>query len=877
MKNKHIHRIIGTIVFIISVIQFTITAQVSVSFWDPGELSAAAYLMQVPHPPGGPLFSMVGRVFYMLPIPGEIGFRMNMVSVIASAFTVLLLYLVAVRIIVNFKREQNSNSLDNLGTYLAAAIGALTLSFSDTFWFNAVESNYFAASTLLYAIVVWLMLVWNEKADEPGSERYLLLIAYVAGLSAGLHLMSVLTIFVVGITVVLRKYIQNDRDCLKSVYILIGHTLLLLFIAIVIWNGEKTLQPPTQEETHAFDIKFITALAVASIAVIIIFRKKIVTRNSYYAGLLVGSIALAVVFPGIIRYVPALLLAIAGDHLETGLLVLIGLIATIGAIAYWAMKQKRIVVSLSLIAVIIAMLGFTTYAMIVIRANANPQMNENHPKSFAQLVSYLNREQYGDFPIFKRRWSPEPEKAGIYTDYRSDLDFFWRYQMDHMFQRYVFWNFIGRASHNQDAGVDWKGYFGVPFFLGLWGLYWHFRKDWKMASIFLILFILMGYLITFYQNQQQPQPRDREYFYCGAYFVFALWIAIGIRGLLDVVREKLSNSSFVKPVFFSVLAISTLFVPARMLQVNYFTHDRSKNWVPWDFAYNLLQTCEKDAILFTQGDNDTFPLWYLQDVESVRRDIRIVNLSLVNTEWYIEQIKGKPAYAEAKTVLMNLPDSYTTNPQLIAWESRNVDIPISQDAIKRYREDGGILDTSVINQGKITFLLRNTVQFGNTKALRVQDVAVFDIIIAAEWRRPIYFAVTCSPDAKLGLDDYLWFKGLAWKLEPRKSSSSNYGIDPKIMEANLLYEPDSYSKTPQYGFKFREVSNPNVFFDESTERIITSYRSVFKALAMYYMNAEKRADKSMQILDKMEELIPHKKILLGWEFAWELARFYNSL
>ena len=206
------------------------------------------------------------------------------------------------------------------------------------------------------------------------------------------------------------------------------------------------------------------------------------------------------------------------------------------------MKQKRMILALSLTACIIAVLGFTTYTMIVIRANANLPMNENHPKSFAQLITYLNREQYGDFPMFQRRWSTEPEKAGIYTNYSSDLDFFLKYQMNHMFQRYVAWNFIGRVSHDQDADWTWKGFFGIPFFLGLFGLYTHFRKDWKMATVFLITFILMGYLITYYQNQQQPQPRDREYFYCGAYFVFALWIALGIKGLLDLVQEKLATA-----------------------------------------------------------------------------------------------------------------------------------------------------------------------------------------------------------------------------------------------------------------------------------------------------------------------------------------------
>ena len=878
MNHKILHRAIGAFVLIVSAIQYILTAQVSVSFWDPGELSAAACLLQVPHPPGGPLFSIVGRVFYMLPIPGDLGFRMNLVSALSSAFTVLMLYLITVKVIENYRGKIKGISLASVGTYLAAAIGALTLSFSDTFWFNASEANYFAASMLMYSSILWLMMEWNEKADEPGSERYLLMIAYISGLSAGLHLMSVLTIIIVGIVVVLRKYVTNDQQCLESSFALLGHGVLLFVVAAFIWAGEKATQAPTQEMTSAFEKKFILAMVIASLIFLVIFRKKIIHKNSIYLALLVGGIAFVVIFSGIIRYFPKLLLYIAGDHLEAGLLVLLGVMIVGGLGAYWALKQRRTILALSLAAVLIAVFGFTTYTMIVIRANATLPMNENHPKSFAQLITYLNREQYGDFPMFQRRWSNEPEKAGIYSNYTSDLDFFLKYQMNHMFQRYVAWNFIGRASHDQDGDWTWKGFYGIPFFLGLFGLYTHFRKDWKMASVFFITFILMGYLITYYQNQQQPQPRDREYFYCGAYFVFALWIALGVKGLLDLVQEKIAQQSFAKPAFYGVLVLCTLFVPARMLQVNYFTHDRSKNWIPWDFAYNVLQTCDQDAILFTQGDNDTFPLWYIQDVEGVRRDVRIVNLSLVNTSWYIKLMKGESAYPEAKAVPMSMPDSYIENIQPIAWEPRTVALPISKEAIQQYQEKKGVvLDTSVTNNERINFLLKNTMQFGQTKALRVQDIAVFDIIMANDWKRPIYFATTCSPDAKIGLDEYMWFKGLTWKLEPMKASQANYGVDPALLEANLLHEPTGFSKTLQSGYKFRGIADPKVFIDENTSRIISNYRSAFRGLAAYYMNVERNPQKSSEILDKMESIMPHKKIPLGWEYAWEMAGLFNVL
>jgi len=280
MKTNTVQRIIGAFVLLISSIQMIITTQVSVSFWDPGELSAAAYRMQVPHPPGGPLFSLVGRIFYMLPIPGSLGFRMNLVSALASAFTVLFLYLIIIKVIEAYKGKPEHVSFDALATCIIAAIGALTLSFSDTFWFNAAEANYFASSTFLYSSMLLLMLIWNEHADEPGSERYLLLIAYIAGLSGGLHLMSVLTIVIVGVWVVLRKYTENDQECLQSLYVLIGHVLFLFIIAAILWSGQTDNTPPAAAALQAFETKFKIAMIIGTIIVLGLFRKKIFVKSS---------------------------------------------------------------------------------------------------------------------------------------------------------------------------------------------------------------------------------------------------------------------------------------------------------------------------------------------------------------------------------------------------------------------------------------------------------------------------------------------------------------------------------------------------------------------------------------------------------------------
>ena len=415
--------------------------------------------------------------------------------------------------------------------------------------------------------------------------------------------------------------------------------------------------------------------------------------------------------------------------------------------------------------------------------------------------------------------------------------------------------------------------FGIPFLIGLLGLYFHFKKDWKTATVFLALFIFMGYLIAFYQNQQQPQPRDREYFYPGAYFVFALWIALGIKGIFDLLQQQRNVFLRSRPAFLSVAVIAALLIPGRMLQVNYFTHDRSRNWAPWDFAYNLLQTCAKDAILFTNGDNDTFPLWYLQDVEGVRRDVRVVNLSLVNTPWYVQQMKNKPYYSEALPVPISIPDARIPDLMPVAWEPSKEELPVPPEVFASF----GVTDTALIRSGKIEFMMNNTLQFGSAKAIRVQDLMVRDIVFTTGWKRPIYFAVTCAPDSKIGLDQYLWYEGLAWRLEPKTVQGPDQGVNAAELETNLFHEPQGFSRTPERGYKWRGIGDPTIFFDENTSRLMANYRSAFMRLSLYTANVVHDKSKSVATLDLMEKLIPQSKFPMEWELQSDIASFYYRL
>ena len=871
MNQKLIHRVLGAVVFLISAVQFFLTIQPSVSFWDPGELSAAAYLLQVPHPPGGPLFSLVGRLFYLLPLPGDPGFHMNAVSALASAISVLLLYLVAVRLINNTRKREPQSSLEMFGTYASAAIGALALSFCDTFWFNGVEANYFAASTLLYSTMLWLMMVWYEKADQPGSAKYLLMVAYLVGLSAGVHLMSVPAFFTVMMVFIFRRYVTNDAVTRQTAYIFAGHVLVLLLVAFAMWGSMTSTHIPSPEEFHAYDLKFVIIMGVISAVIMLIFRKKIFQRDSFYTPILVAGVTLGLAYPGVIKMLPSFIHTLSRDDSTLGVIILLAVLGGLGYLAYRSGKSQRTLIHLGAMAALFVILGFSTYTMIMIRANAHTPMNENEPKDFSSLLSYLNREQYGDFPIFQRRWTPDGDRQKTWTAYSSDLDFFLRYQMNHMFNRYVLFNFAGRLSREQDANWSAAQLYGIPFLVGLFGLYWHFRKDWRMGATFLILFIIMGYLITFYQNQQEPQPRERDYFYAGAYFVFTLWIALGVRGILDLVAERLREPRKIAAGFAGVLVLAAVFIPGHMAVSNWHTHDRSKNWVPWDCSYNILQSCAKDAILFTNGDNDTFPLWFLQDVEGVRRDVRVVNLSLVNTPWYIEQLKHEQPYGALK-VPVSIPDDKIAGIQIMAWDPQVVALAVPKAAYAQF----GVTDTAITNRGQIQWQMNNTIQFGQTKALRVQDIMVLSIIQANQWQRPIYFAVTCSPDSRIGLDQYMRFCGLAWQLVPMKASAGDMGIDAAVLHESLFNEPEGFSRTPRYGFKFRCTQDTTVFFDESEVRMLSTLRSSFRALAVYDLNAEQKPDEAATVLRRMEQAVPWSSVPASLEETVDFAFVYQQ-
>ena len=892
MSEKLLHRIIGGCVFFIAGLVYFLTVQPSVSFWDCGEFIASADLMQVPHPPGTPFFLILGRFFSMIPFADNIAFRVNTVSVLSSAFTILFAYLVAVKLIQNYKQVKHESLLDALFTYLSAAIGALSLAFAQTFWFNAVEAEVYAFSTFFIGIVTWLIMVWFEKADEPDSEKYIILIFYLIGLATGVHLMAVLAIVPIMMMIMIRKYMIDESEFKSTVYIFLGHAGIILLVGFAMWAAQDSSSIPTQEEYKAVDLRFLITFVVITVVYMGIFYKRIFSRNSFYVPIILGGIALVAVYPGIVKYVTKLVTMIGGDHIIVDSLLIAGILAGLLYLLYYTKKEKKETFNLVVKSFLFAFIGFSSYAMIIIRANQDPPINLNSPKTFSEVVSYLNRDQYGDFPTFKRRFTGEPSQQVVYNNYSSDLDFLWTYQMNHMFTRYLLWNYAGRTSTNQDDGIDiypfnsignflgapfgltFRGdnlnsLYAIPFLLGLLGVYFHFKKDWKMASVFMVMFIFLGLLTAFYQNQQEPQPRERDYFYVGAFFVYSIWIALGVRGIIDLIGTEVKNKALRAPISAITIVLAFLFVPANMLATNYHEQNRSNNFVPWDYSYNLLQSVAPNAILFTNGDNDTFPLWYLQDVEGVRRDVRIANLSLMNTPWYILQLKNTTPHG-AKKVEMSMSDADIERINPVRFDPMNISVDVPQDLLEKYQ----VTDTSMIKSGKLTWRMNNTVTYGNIKAVRVQDLVVLDIIRSHHWERPIYFAATVSDDSKIDLDNYLEMEGLAFRLVPKRSSNPYTFVNEEILHKQLFNEPEGFSKDYQPGFKFRGLDDPTIFFDSNHQRLTQNYRSSFLKLAFYYLNEVNQPQKAVETLDEMEQKIPRHNIEIDYRILFDVGNMY---
>ncbi|NTU57307.1 MAG: DUF2723 domain-containing protein [Chlorobiaceae bacterium] len=811
MNHRKLNRIIAAVMFLAAEIVFFSTMAPTFSFWDCGEVIATSRTLGIPHPPGAPLFLLIGHLFSQIPLFHDIGARINLVSTLESSATVMLVYLIIVRLITIYRGSDPDkwSVPEMISAYGGAVVGGFALAFSDSFWFNAVETGLWAASSFITATIVWMMLCWYEEDPAPGSERWLLAVMYMFGLSIGVHLLCLLALFALVLLYYFKKYEVN----LRSFSLMVLFSLALFFL----------------------------------------------------------------IYRGIIKELPVLLVRTSWWGVGTLVILLV-----IGI--HYSHRSRQVLLNLGLMSVLLLVLGYTSYMLIFVRAHAGPPINENNPSTLDAFFSYVNREQYGEWPLWPRRWSPEPVHQYFYEKYSSDLEYFFSYQLSHMYLRYFGWQFIGRSADIEGAIVDWSRLWGLPFLVGVAGAAAHFRRHWKTAMVVSALFVMTGLVLVLYLNQTEPQPRERDYSYVGSFFAFALWIGIGIESLFTSLAEKMKSGDLRRNtwVAIGVVAAGLFLIDGRMLLANYRTHDRSGNYVPWDWAWNILQSCEKDAILFTNGDNDTFPLWYLQEVERIRTDVRVVNLSLANTGWYLLQLKHESPRG-AKPISFTMSDADLAGVTYMPVDS--IDVAVSAGIEQRKllqdaRRSGVSLPSSPSDS--LRWRLRPGITYKGDTYLRPQDIAVFEIVAANYGQRPIYFALTVDPEGMIGLDKQLRLDGLVYKVVPLTSRTPMSFVDPATLYGNLFRT-----------YRYRNSSTPGVNIEETSRNMLGNYPPLFVRLAMELSSSpedtvslpapsgapveKQRGQLALQVLDRSGALFPLQRYPVNPQLAGSAVSIYSSL
>ena len=765
------NRLIAGVIFIIALLLYLKTMAPTVSFWDCGEFIATSFILGVPHPPGSPLYLLVGRIFSMLPLMDDIGGRVNLISPLTSALAVMFLYLSIVHLIRKWRGPVASVS-DAMISYGSAAVGALTFMVTDSHWFNAVEAEVYSVSTFLTAFVVWLILRWSQKDEAKSHVRYILLLAYVLGLASGIHLLNLLT---------------------------------LPFVALVIY-----------------------------------FRRREFTWPGFGAVIGITALIFLVIYKGVIKGLPQL-----ADLFNVYAVVLVTVLLLAGTA--WVIHQRLKNSSIILTSLVLIMVGYSTYATIFIRSHHDPAIDENDPETTQTAVAYLEREQYGDWSITDRaRWTPETQNR-----YSGVADFVWNYQFRKMYLRYFLWQFAGRgpstdpgvspigATPSED-GVNWFQ-FGLPLalLLGLYGMGYHMQRDWKHGLAVLSLFVVTGLLVILYLNQPDPQPRERDYSYVGSFFAWSIWIGIGVAGVLESLARRLKGASIKRVALPTALVILFLAMPGMMVRASYHQHDRTGNYVAWDYSYNLLNSCAENGILFTNGDNDTFPLWYLQEVEGIRKDVRVVNLSLLNTAWYIRQLRD----AEPKLPLF-LTDEGIAQMRPIPWEERELSLPAP-----------GPDNTTVA----LTWTLKPTYA---DRFIRTQDRMIVQLIKDGNWSRPIYFAVTVAPSNKIGLERYLEMQGLVYELMPEPVNPINI----EKLHHNLMEV-----------YQYRNLDDPSIYYNSNIRRLLQNLRASFLQLALDSVMKNDH-ERGRMYLDALAAAIPESVISVdNKELYLQIGQMYAEV
>lgn len=963
-----INNITGWFVFVVASLTYLLTMEPTASLWDCGEFIASAFKLEVGHPPGNPVFMIIARFFTLFAGSdvSKVAVMVNAMSALASAFTILFLFWTITHLARKILVHNGANIPVNqtIVIMFSGAVGALAYTFSDSFWFSAVEGEVYATSSFFTAAVFWAILKWEDIADEPYADRWLILIAYLMGLSIGVHLLNLLTLP----AIVLVYYFKKFEFTWKGFIISISASFIML--ALLMWG----IIPGLVTISSKFDIFFVNKLGLPVNSGMIVHALII----CLFFVLAIGATLTRdkVLWPGILS-ITALFFTGIWIVSDSGFLNVLLLILT-GGFTWYIAGRSRVILNTAMTAIAVILIGYSSIAVIVIRSSANPPLNENNPSNPVNLLYFLNREQYGQRPLFKgayynapvldykqgkpvytlegdkyivthrdiervfderfitifpRMWSDQEDHAEVYREwggtkgvsvqvtdqsgekqvirkprFSENLKFMFSYQFGYMYFRYFMWNFAGKQNDTQGTGGGINGnwisginfldaprvgsnkipeamkrdtsrnkYYLLPLILGLAGLFYQLNRDNRNWWNILLLFIMTGVAIVFYLNQYPNQPRERDYAYAGSFYFFTVWIGLGVLYLSEVLA-RLTGEKIAGP---AAGLLCLLAVPGLMAAENWDDHDRSGRYLARDVAFNYLNSCEEEAILFTNGDNDTFPLWYAQEVEGMRTDIRVCNLMLLNTDWYIDQMKHK-AY-ESDPLPLTLPASKYydgINNQVYIMERTKdpVDISVVIDwvmsenkATKLQVSANELLDIIPTRTIRIPVDAAKVIQAGLVKpedSLKIvpyidikltgsyiikSQLIMLDILAHNNWERPIYF-VTGYHDDALGLEEYFQLEGLAYRLVPVKSENKSwveYGrIDTEILYDNMINK-----------FVWGGANDPEVNIDYHHFRTLIVIRArlnharLAKALA-----TEGKYELAAQVLDHCMEKLPVENV-----------------
>ena len=1017
-QYKLINNIFGWLAFVIAATTYCLTVEPTASFWDCPEFITTASKLEVGHPPGAPFFMLTGNFFTLFTSnPEHIAVCINVMSALLSAFCILFLFWT----ITHLARKlvcKDGIVTDTWQTVLimgAGLTGALAYTWSDTFWFSAVEGEVYGYSSMFTALVFWLILKWEDHADEPHSDRWLVLIFYLTGLSIGVHLLNLLCLPAIALV----YYFKKKPNANTSGSLCALGISMLLVVAVLYGVVPGIVKVGGWFElffVNVMGMSFNTGLVIYILLLIAIVLAAIWSTTKNMRALIVVLYTLSVLLLGIPFFMGRSTMAIV-----------IGLLLTCGLPVLLTMRHKgqyvlrKRFLNTSLLCMLMLMIGYSSYAVIVIRSTQNTPMDQNSPEDIFSLGTYLSREQYGDTPLFygpafsstpcyepvfneetgetmymymvkkseavvrhEKQDPNEPDRydhmetndgleypgamkmlfprmhsgghASHYQQWMGDITmhdvdatwttsagekmsgegqmpsqwdnirFFTSYQVNFMYWRYFMWNFAGRQNDIQGHGnpdngnwitgfsfidnwlygdqsklpndlKDNKGhnaFYCLPLLLGLLGLFWQAFKGQRGIQQFWVVFFLFfmtGLAIVMYLNQTPSQPRERDYAYAGSFYAFAIWIGLGAMALGDWLNKLVKNKPL--PVSVGVSALSLL-VPIQMVSQTWDDHDRSGRYACRDFGLNYLNTLPEDnmPIIFTNGDNDTFPLWYAQEVEGKRTDARVCNLSYLQTDWYTDQMK-RQAYESAPLPIAWSRYEYVDNrgkgfdyfevkpemrSELDAIKQRTgvntYDLKYIIDHYVRGRiakGQPGVIPTdsvmvpvnkqAVIAQG--TTLLGGkdsipdyiTIHFGNS--VTKSQMMVYEMVARNDWKRPIYMSVTLGGDLTnsnyAGLGDYLVLEGLAYRLTPFRHARTADGRPNLVIDSEKMYD------NMMNRFKYGNVAAKNIYLDETVMRMCSTHRNMFILLVKQLLN-EGKTDKARKALEKCKQVLPPENI-----------------